>query len=138
MTEELRVAIGIFELYATADVTVSEKTHLKILCSGHAAVARGWRFIATGEGVENEIIADLEKATCDLMAGEQQPKGSHLGPVPHPGDEMVIRRYYEREPQSLTLWQFVKAAYKTGELDPQQRSTIEVHFNRLSRRIARE
>lgn len=141
MTDDLRMAIGIFDEYAgreESSFTISNKSRLEILCQGYAAAARGWRFIATGQGIEAEIITALEDASLQLIGAERQRRGppTHLMVVPEPGDDTVIRRYYEREPESLTLRQFVEAAFDAGELDKDK--TIDVHVNRLRRRIIRE
>jgi hypothetical protein len=140
MTDNLREALGIFAYYAEQGVTLSAKAHLEILCAGHAASARGWRFIATGLGDEGEILVELEKAASDLMRHEKRRRGPDLAIVrtaaEDEADEIVIRRYYEREDASLNLRHFVEAAFDAGELN--RKHTIDVHVTRLQRRIDRD
>ena len=137
MSQTLRDALALFEHFAESDVTLPSKAHTEILCRGYAAASRGWRLVATGDGDETEIVATLKEATIQLHGNERRRRGPRLTLLQGPEDGMVLRRFFERDPLSLTLRHFVEVAFDAGEIDPKKDHTIDVHVNRLQRFIDR-
>jgi hypothetical protein len=134
MTDDLRGALGIFQDLAEQPSSLPEKEHLKILCRGHAAEARGWRLIAVGEGDEQEILEALKEVSIQLHGNVKQRRGPKKK-FPSRADEIVLRRYFDRDPLDLTLRHFVEGAIDEAIFDRKVR--VDVHVNRLQRYLDR-
>jgi hypothetical protein len=129
---ELSTVIRLFEDSAERETSLPLKTHLKILCKGYAAAARGWRLLAIGEGDEAEIREALRQATIPLMGNQKRRQGPGNKPLAAV-DEKVLRRYYERDQLDLTLRHFVEAAFDEGLYRGWKAGSVDVHVNRLQR-----
>ena len=134
MTHELRNALSIFDFLANRKSSLPPKRRLEILCRGHAAAARGWRFIAEGEGDEQEVLHALKEVSIQLHGNLTRSRGP-ARKTPSAQDEVVLQRYYDRDPLDLSLRHFVEIAFDEGLLDRNIR--VDVHVLRLQRYLDR-
>jgi hypothetical protein len=130
----LRDHLVIFEHFAERESNLAQKELLQVLCSGYAAAAKGWKFLAEGEGDETKILEQLVEAGSRLAGNVKKQKGGQKK-LPANPDMVVLDRYFNRDPLDIPLRYFVEAAFDEGILD--RKINVDVHVTRMQRFLDR-